>query len=37
MPAEAEGVRFLELTEHGEEAAMRERLARIRKARGRAG
>ncbi len=31
MPAEAEGERFLELSEHGEEAAMRERLERIRK------
>ena len=35
MPPEAEGERFLELSEHGEEAAMRERLDRIRKARGR--
>ena len=35
MPPEAEGERFLELSEHGEEAAMRERLDRIRRARGR--
>ena len=34
MPPEAEGERFLELSEHGEEAAMRERLERIRRARG---
>jgi putative ATPase len=35
MPPEAAGERFLELSEHGEERAMRERLARIRRARGR--
>jgi putative ATPase len=35
MPDEAIGERFLELSEHGEEADLRERLARIRKARGR--
>src|SRR5512132_3522082 len=35
MPAEAVGERFLELSEHGEEAALRERLERIRRARGR--
>ncbi len=34
MPAEAEGERFLELSDHGEEPAMRERLERIRRARG---
>ncbi len=34
MPAEAEGERFLELTEHGEERELRERLERIRRARG---
>jgi putative ATPase len=33
MPQEAEGVRFLELSEHGEEAAMKERLEKIRRAR----
>ena len=35
MPPEAEGERFLELSEHGEEREMAERLARIRRARGR--
>jgi putative ATPase len=35
MPQEAEGERFLELTDHGEEAALRERQAEIRKKRGR--
>ena len=35
MPQEAEGQRFLELSNHGEEADLAERLARIRKARGR--
>jgi putative ATPase len=35
MPDEAIGERFLELTEHGEERELAERLARIRKARGR--
>jgi putative ATPase len=35
MPAEAAGERFLELSEHGEEAELRERLERIRRARGR--
>jgi putative ATPase len=35
MPQEAAGVRFLELSEHGEEREMRERLERIRKARDR--
>ena len=35
MPDEAIGERFLELSRHGEEAELRERLARIRKARGR--
>jgi putative ATPase len=35
MPKDAVGERFLELTEHGEEAELRERLERIRKARGR--
>jgi putative ATPase len=34
MPQEAEGERFLELSEHGEEAAMRERHERIRRSRG---
>ena len=34
MPPEAEGERFLELTEHGEERELRERLERIRRARG---
>ena len=35
MPEEAVGERFLELSEHGEEAELRERLERIRRARGR--
>ena len=35
MPPEAEGVSFLELSEHGAERDLRERLAKIRKARGR--
>jgi putative ATPase len=35
MPAEAEGVRFLELSKHGEEADLQERLQKIRHARGR--
>jgi putative ATPase len=35
MPDEAVGERFLELSEHGEERTMRERLERIQKARGR--
>jgi putative ATPase len=35
MPDEAIGERFLELSEHGEERELRERLERIRKARGR--
>jgi putative ATPase len=34
MPPEAEGERFLELSEHGEEAALQERLRAIRRARG---
>jgi putative ATPase len=34
MPAELAGERFLELTEHGEERELRERLERIRQARG---
>src|SRR5437868_14520860 len=34
MPQETEGVRFLELSDHGEEAALKERLEKIRKARG---
>jgi putative ATPase len=34
MPPEAAGERFLELSEHGEEKELRERLERIRKARG---
>ena len=34
MPQEAEGERFLELTDHGEEAALRERLEEIRRKRG---
>jgi hypothetical protein len=33
MPDEAVGERFLELTEHGEERDLRERLEKIRKAR----
>ena len=35
MPADAVGERFLELTDHGEEAELRERLDRVRRARGR--
>jgi putative ATPase len=35
MPPEAEGQRFLELSEHGEERQMRERQAKIDRARGR--
>jgi putative ATPase len=35
MPDDAVGERFLELSEHGEERAMRERFERIRRARGR--
>ena len=35
MPADAVGERFLELSQHGEEAELRERLERIRRARGR--
>jgi putative ATPase len=35
MPDEAIAERFLELSEHGEESELRERLARIRRARGR--
>ena len=35
MPEGAVGERFLELSEHGEEGALRERLDRIRRARGR--
>jgi putative ATPase len=35
MPQEAEGEQFLELTDHGEEAELRERLAEIRRQRGR--
>ncbi len=35
MPQQAEGVRFLELSQHGEEPALAERLAKIRRARGR--
>ena len=33
MPQEAEGMRFLELSDHGEEAALKERLEKIRRAR----
>ena len=33
MPPEAEGVRFLDLSEHGEEAAMREHDAELRRRR----
>jgi putative ATPase len=36
MPDDALGERFLELSEHGEERELRERLERIRRARGRA-
>jgi putative ATPase len=35
MPAQAIGERFLQLSEHGEESELRERLDRIRRARGR--
>jgi hypothetical protein len=35
MPDDAIGERFLELSEHGEERAMRARFERIAKARGR--
>jgi putative ATPase len=35
MPDDAAGERFLELTEHGEEAALRERLEEIKRLRGR--
>jgi putative ATPase len=35
MPADAVGERFLELTDHGAEAELRERLDRVRRARGR--
>jgi putative ATPase len=35
MPAEAEGVRFLELSDHGDERSLKERLQAIRRARGR--
>jgi putative ATPase len=35
MPPDAVGEQFLQLTEHGEESELRERLERIRKARGR--
>jgi hypothetical protein len=35
MPPEAEGQRFLELSEHGEERDLRERQAKIDRARGR--
>ena len=34
MPPEAEGERFLELSEHGSERELRERLERVRRARG---
>jgi putative ATPase len=37
MPDDAQGERFLELSEHGEERELRERLARIREARGQEG
>jgi putative ATPase len=37
MPPEAEGERFLELSEHGEERDMRERQVKIERARGRGG
>ncbi len=33
MPAEALGERFLELSEHGEEAALQERLTQLRRLR----
>jgi hypothetical protein len=35
MPDEALGERFLELSEHGDERALRERFERIMRARGR--
>ena len=35
MPDEAIAERFLELSEHGEESELRERLEQIRRARGR--
>jgi putative ATPase len=35
MPAEAAGERFVELTDHGEEKSLRQRLQRIRQTRGR--
>jgi len=35
MPQEAEGTRFLELTDHGQEAVLQERLREIRRLRGR--
>ena len=35
MPQEAEGERFLELSDHGAEAELRERLEEIRRRRGR--
>ena len=35
MPSDAEGERFLELSEHGDERELRERWERIRSARGR--
>ncbi|HYP48745.1 MAG TPA: replication-associated recombination protein A, partial [Thermoleophilaceae bacterium] len=35
LPEDATGERFLELSEHGEEAGFRDRLERVRKARGR--
>ena len=35
MPPEAEGERFLELSQHGEERELRERLDAIRRARAR--
>jgi hypothetical protein len=35
MPPEAEGERFLELSEHGEERKLRERFDAIRRARDR--
>jgi hypothetical protein len=37
MPDVAVGERFLELSDHGEERDLRERLERIRKSRGSAG
>src|SRR3954453_16741868 len=37
MPQEAEGVRFLELTDRGQEAALQERLRAIRELRGQSG